>query len=127
MDEPFKICPKCSHQWHTREDFLSDPGLVIIGFMANLDEFGKGSYLFNHILPRNKCNGTLGVYVEDFMDLYEGPLYEDLHYGTEECFGHCARVDDLQRCKVKCRNAVAREIVQILIEKLSANKKGQKG
>ncbi len=120
----FKICPLCKHEWDTRENFLGDRYLSIIGFMADEDSLEKSAYLFNHVLPGKKCGGTLAVTVDQFLDLYDGPLYEDLKLGSQECSGYCARVDVLERCNAECRNAVARKIIHLLVNQLSQNHPG---
>jgi len=117
---PFKVCPKCKYEWKTRDDFLCDPSISLIGFMASLKDFDKGSYLFNHVLTDNRCNSTLAIYVSSFLDLYDGPIFEDLKAGSKESSGHCARVEDVERCNAHCRNAVAREIMHKIISILSA-------
>ena len=109
--KPFKICPKCDHEWETRDDFLQDASLFLIGFQAGYDESDRGLYLLNHLREKEKCNTTIAVEVENFMSLYDGPMYEDVIAGSAACSGHCAKVDDLTRCSVSCRNAIAREIM----------------
>jgi len=107
----FKICPKCDYEWQTRDDFLQDASLFLIGFQAGYAKSDKGFYLFNHLVEKDTCNSTIAVDVENFMSLYNGALYEDVHAGSETCSGHCAKVDDLARCSVPCRNATAREVM----------------
>ena len=54
--------------------------------------------------------------------MYKGEVYKDLKLGTEECSGHCAKVSDIEQCNAHCRNAVAREIMGEIINKLPAMK-----
>jgi len=109
--KPFKVCPKCDHEWQTRNDFLQDASLFLIGLQAGYGESDRGFYLFNHLIEKDKCNTTIAVDVETFISLYNGPMYEDVHAGNETCSGHCAKVDDLTRCSIPCRNAIAREVM----------------
>jgi hypothetical protein len=109
--KPFKICSKCDYEWQTRDDFLQDASLFLIGLQAGYGKFDRGFYLFNHLAEKDKCNSTIAVGVENFMSLYSGPMYETVHAGSEACSGHCAKVDDLARCSVSCRNATAREVM----------------
>jgi hypothetical protein len=115
----FKVCPKCQYEWKTRDDFLKDPFISLIGLMADDDDYQMGAYLFDHRLPGNRCSTTLALYVNNFLDLYDGPDYKDLKAGSEECSGFCAKVDALERCNNKCRNAIAREIMHKVINILS--------
>ena len=110
--DPFKICSKCAYTWDVRDDFLEDPSICLVGFQASSKETESGYYLFNHILEGDHCNTTLAVEVEDFMSLYKGTLFTDLKFESPMCELHCTHVDDLVRCPVECKNAVAREIMQ---------------
>jgi len=116
----FKVCTKCKTVWKTRDDFIQDPGIKIIGFMASREGVEKGVYLFNHLLPGNACNTTMGLFVADFMDLYAGPVYAELEMGGDNCSGHCKNIDDLQQCRAHCRNAMARDIIQELLQRNTA-------
>ena len=109
---PFKICTKCAYTWRVLDDFLKDPTICLVGFQANLTENEPGLYLFNHILEENRCDTTLAVDVETFWSLYKGTMFTDLKFKSPQCEGHCTRVEDLSRCRVECKNAVAREIMQ---------------
>jgi hypothetical protein len=121
--ETFKDCTKCKHAWTTRDEFLHDDEIVLIGFLANNDEFEKGAYLFNHVPAGNTCNTSFGLYVSSFLDMYEGKIYDDLKMGTEDCSGHCAKIDVISNCHAHCRNAVAREIMHKIVEILPAHLK----
>ena len=126
INDDFKFCKKCKTGWKTRELFLNDPNVVLIGFMANNDDYEKGIYLFNHVLPDDSCNTTLGLFVKGFMDMYDGDIYTDLKMGTDKCSGHCAKVDLIEECNVPCRNAVARKIMHKIIMILPAHKDRRK-
>ena len=107
----FKVCPKCEHEWKTRDDFLNDASIRLIGFQASYDPSDRGFYLFNHLSQNEGCNTSLAVNVENFVSLYNGPMYEDVRAGSEVCRGHCATIDDLAKCDAPCKNAVARDIM----------------
>jgi hypothetical protein len=59
--QAFKRCPICNQKWLTRDDFLSDPKIKLLGYQANFDELTLGAFLFNHEV----CLDTLGVMVAD--------------------------------------------------------------
>jgi hypothetical protein len=46
---PFKICPKCTHTWKAKDDFLQDKAVCLVGFQAYFKDTKPGYYLFNHI------------------------------------------------------------------------------
>jgi len=85
--------------------------LFLIGFQAGYRDSDRGLYPLNHLREKEKCNTAIAGEVENFMSLYDGPMYEDVDAGSAACSGHCAKVDDLTRCSVSCRNAIAREVI----------------
>ncbi len=110
----FQECPSCRLGWKTRDDLLKDKNLQLIGYQANLRDLEKGFYLFNHVISR--CLTTLSVSVNKFFDLYAIDRHTISSYGTEDCEGRCLRVSDLNRCRAKCKNAFAREILVSLLK-----------
>ena len=109
---PFKVCPDCKYVWKTREEFLSDPNLKIIGYQVDYNEPQGGLILFTHEIQG--CETTLAVRVKSFADFYNGPVCEDLLENTEECPGHCSNIDSLDPCFEKCKCSFARNILQSL-------------
>ena len=90
-DHPvFKICPMCGFRWESRESFLTDPSIAIIGYQACFTELTAGYFLFNH-----SCAGTLAILVEAMLDLYHGPVYAEPMVGSSECPQHCLHEDEL--------------------------------
>jgi hypothetical protein len=115
MDKPednqpvFKKCPLCGFPWERRSSFLSDPGIEIIGYQACFKNLTAGSFLFNH-----SCAGTLAILVEEFQDLYDGPVYEERKTGTDKCPQYCLHNEELARCPARCECAFVREIIQLV-------------
>jgi hypothetical protein len=109
---PFKICPTCAYIWKTRDDFLEDPSVCLVGFQINFKKTESGHYLFNHVLEGSRCNTTLAVEVEAFLSLYKGSTFMEVKFGSPTCEGHCKNVSDLAQCPVECKNAMARNIMQ---------------
>ncbi len=107
----FKTCSKCGFVWPERGSFLNDPNLRMIGYQADFEELMAGTFLFNHI-----CKTTLAIKAEDFLDLYDGPIFSERLEGTEECGGHCQHKNDLSPCPLKCECAYVREIVQVILK-----------
>jgi hypothetical protein len=108
-DLPFKKCHKCWFVWSTREAFLEDPDLTIIGYQVHFQELTAGLFLFNH-----SCGTTLAVEAGRFQDLYAGPIFDDNLAGTADCPEYCLRKNNLQPCPAKCEFAYVREIIQII-------------
>jgi hypothetical protein len=108
--QPFKKCSTCKASWHQRVDFLSDNGIELVGYQQNYLDMKAGYFLFNH-----SCENTLALSVVDFLDLYNGTLFETSLDGTEECTGLCQRPDNLAACPKKCECAFVRSIMQVLL------------
>ncbi len=108
----FKTCPNCGFVWETRNDFLSDASVFIIGYQAHFKDLSSGLFLFNH-----SCKGTLALKVSAFQDLYHGIVYKKRATGTDACPGYCLHEDILEPCSAECECASIREIVQILRKK----------
>lgn len=106
----FKECPDCGHVWDTREDFLADTQLELIGYRADLVDLIGGRLFAVHKVPG--CFSTLTVSLAAFWDLQRGAGHSERLEGDEQCPGHCRDVSDLATCDNPCDCAHAREIVQ---------------
>ena len=109
MTVMFKVCTKCATPWPTREDFLGDRGLKLVGYQANYKALEAGILLFNHT-----CRTTLALMAEDFKDLYNGPIFVERLTGGADCGGHCLHQDDLGPCPARCECAYVRHILQLI-------------
>lgn len=105
----FKRCHVCNSSWKTRDDFLADAGVVLIGYQSNFVAIEKGLFLFNH-----SCRGTLSIEIQVFADLYDGPIYQERKTGSESCAGYCLHRNVLKPCPAQCECAYVREILQLL-------------
>ncbi len=105
----YKHCPACNYEWLSREALLGDPDIELIGYQSNFRTLSAGIMLFNH-----SCKGTLGLSVEDFEDLYKGPIFEERYDGGPDCPNHCMHQGNLKPCPAQCECAYVREIIQIL-------------
>jgi hypothetical protein len=108
----FKRCPRCDFEWKTRSSFIADPDIVIIGYQTRFRNLTDGLFYFNH-----SCNGTMALKVDEFTDLYEGPVYEHRKTGGEDCPGHCLYKDNLDPCPAECECAYVREVIQVIKER----------
>ena len=105
----FKTCTMCEQIWKTRDDFVNDPDIDIVGYQVNFKELTTGLFLFNH-----SCGTTMAIPVKYFDDLYKGPVFSDRKTGSNQCPGHCLYGQDLEPCAAKCECAYVREIIQRL-------------
>ena len=109
MSANFKTCSKCGFAWPTREAFLDDPDLELIGYQVNFEELALGYFLFNH-----SCKDTLSLPAGDFMNLYKGHVFKERATGSDQCPGYCLHQDVLDPCPAHCECAFVREILQII-------------
>jgi hypothetical protein len=112
MEIYFKQCPNCGYRWNTRDEFLMDKSLEIIGYQANFKKLTAGLFYFNH-----SCRGTLALQAFLFGDLYEGPMFTERATGGDTCPGHCLHREELSPCPAECECAFVREIIQLIKEK----------
>ena len=108
----FKNCTCCGYIWTTREDFLSDPTIVLIGYQVQFNNLNLGYLLFNHHVE--DCETTMAIEAGDFTDLYDGPVYDKPLTTTDECPAYCLHKEDLRPCPAKCACAYVREVIQII-------------
>lgn len=105
----FKRCALCGAQWHSREQFLSDPGIELVGYQVNFSMLKLGLLLFNHA-----CKTTLAVYAKHFENLYDGPVFASRATGSEDCPGYCLHRCELRPCPTRCECAYIREILSVI-------------
>jgi len=105
----FHVCPNCAFSWNSRNDFLNDENVTIIGYQVHFEELTAGLFLFNH-----SCKGTFALEVSAFEDLYNGPVFRQKALGSEECPGHCLHESLLDPCPAQCECVFVREIIQVL-------------
>ena len=105
-----KQCTCCGQLWRTRDAFLDDSQLTIVGYQVDFSDLLLGFFLFNHLT----CESTIAVPAGLFRDLYDGPVYAHRATGTQDCPEYCLRKSELAPCPAKCECAYVREILQIV-------------
>jgi len=106
----FKSCTCCHTEWDSREDFLTDPQIDLVGYQVNFGKPRLGYFLFNHLI----CKSTLALKAGLFVELYDGPVFGERRTGSDTCRGFCLHPSELSPCTEKCECAYVREVVQIL-------------
>ena len=109
----FRTC-SCGHEWTSREDFLADPHVTIVGYQVNFEHLREGFFLFNHLAEG--CLTTLSIPAAMFLDLYSGRLFQDRLTGSFECSGQCLHQSNLAPCPAQCECAFVREVVNIVAQ-----------
>jgi len=102
-------CSKCGASWNSRNAFLSDPGVQLVGYQAHFKKLVAGFFLFNH-----SCKTTMAMKVSRFTDFYDGPMFVERKTGSEECPGYCLREDCKEACPAECECAYIRHVMIVL-------------
>ncbi len=113
--DPFKQCSYCNIVWSTRDEFLSDSAIRLIGYQPHYKNMEEGLFLFNHL----DCNSTLSIISQKFRDLYTGPLYtssklDDEQLNYDDCPDFCLFKNKMKGCLQQCERAFVSEIIQVL-------------
>lgn len=110
MNDYFKTCPFCSTVWTSREKFLRDREIELVGYQVDFEHVALGLFLFNH----NTCKTTLAIQARRLKDLYLGPVFKERRAGREECPGYCLRRSELEPCPAECECAWVRGLLQVI-------------
>ncbi|MBN2358467.1 MAG: hypothetical protein JXR83_03380 [Deltaproteobacteria bacterium] len=116
---PVRTCGACGQSWQRWSDFLRDPRVRILGLQVVPDLPAANLLVFEHA-----CGSTISVLAAKLRYLVEAPSAPaDLPslYGSDACGQECRRIENLNQCDRRCRNAVDRKLA-ILIDAL---KKGR--
>jgi hypothetical protein len=105
----FKQCNKCAFQWATRDEFLSDKTIEVVGYQVFFEDLELGLFLFNH-----SCHTTIAIEADLILDLYDGPIYLERKPGNRKCPGRCLNQNIVSPCSKECRCAFISEIMQII-------------
>jgi hypothetical protein len=105
----FKTCTLCGKKWGSREDFIGDPEVQLVGYQAHFEALTEGFFLFNHMRPG--CGSTIAIVVKSFVDLYHGPVFETQFRGGPSCPGYCLHTRAVNPCPQKCECSFVREVI----------------
>ena len=106
----FKKCTCCELPWFTRDEFLHDANIELIGYQANFCQLELGYFLFNHLI----CESTIAIPAGSFQDMHNGPVFSQRLTGTEVCQGFCDDIEALEPCEAQCECAYVRNVMQII-------------
>ncbi len=111
---PFKVCTKCGHEWHTKEQFVLDTSLRVYGYNAMFERPEDGVIILIHETP--DCEFSFSIRVGELADLHVGKRYRELRFLNPECEGKCFKVSNLTPCTADCSLRWARDVLQYLRE-----------
>lgn len=105
----FRAC-SCGYEWRSRDNFMSDPQVEVIGYQVNFEHLQEGFFLFNHLTEG--CKTTLAVPAGCFFDLHKGTVFKGHPTPAKECSGYCLRRENIAPCPIMCECAFVRDILQ---------------
>ena len=105
--EPFKTCTSCRAIWPTRDDFLTDPLISLVGYQPHFEELTAGLMLFTH----TACGTTLALEVAAFQTLKTSPVFTRRLTNTAACPGLCLHASALRPCPLACECAWVRDVL----------------
>jgi hypothetical protein len=106
----------CRKAWATREDFLEDPSLKLLGLqvVAELPDA-------NLIVWEHECGTSVSVLARRMHDLLSPPVDGDtwplpLLLNSPDCQQLCTSLENLLACDRPCRNAFDRRVMAWLVQ-----------
>jgi hypothetical protein len=110
----FRTCGSCGQEWRSWEDFVRDPGVRLLGLQAIINLPDANLLVFEHC-----CGSSVSVLASRFRQFL--PDSQDFSgraslRGTDQCSGHCLRLENLQQCDQPCINARDRRLILRLLE-----------
>ncbi len=86
-NETFKTCSFCHVKWETRDAFLGDSQLRLIGYQQHYEEQRLGFFLFIHSL----CQTTLSFDPKHLMDLNPMQVFRAEYHDSHHAPFYCLR------------------------------------
>ena len=112
---PFRICGSCKRSWPGWDDFVRDPDVRLLGLQSMVTHPDANLLVFEH-----GCGSSISILARRLRHLLPEPEPGDPParlLGTDQCRGHCRRLEDLEACDAPCSNARDRELI-LLVQRL---------
>jgi hypothetical protein len=107
---PFQVCGSCQNVWPTWESFVTDPAVRLLGLQSVINRQDINLLVFEH-----SCGSSISIFsrrLHHILPEANGAPVRLL--GTDQCRGHCVKVDDFEACDAPCANARDRTLVRFL-------------
>jgi hypothetical protein len=118
---PFQICGSCSRAWPTWDRFVLDPAVRLLGLQFEITNPDVNLLVFEH-----GCGSSISILSRRLRYLLPEPEPGDPPArlrGTDQCRGHCLRLEDLRACDAPCGNARDRELI-LLVQRMKEGELG---
>ncbi len=108
----FQACGACRRVWLTWDDFVLDPDIRLLGLQAVISHPHVNLLVFEHA-----CGSSISILARRLRHLLPAPALgapASRLLGTQECRGHCRRLEDIDSCDAPCSNAHDRELTRLV-------------
>ena len=111
----FQTCGACKYVWSAWDSFVLDPAVRLLGFqplISNPD--------FNLLVFEHSCGSSISILTPRLRHLLPEPEPDEPSVrllNTEQCRGHCRRLEDLAACDAPCSSARDRKLI-LLIQRM---------
>jgi hypothetical protein len=112
---PFQMCGACKRVWSTWDTFVLDPAVRLLGMQSLVTKPDANLLVFEHA-----CGSSISILTRRVRHLLPEPELGDPAgrlMGTDQCRGHCLRLEDLEACDAPCSNARDRELI-LLVQRM---------
>jgi len=109
---PFQICGSCKYAWTTWDEFVRDSAVRLLGLQSLATQPGFNLLVFEH-----GCGSSVSLLARRLRHLLPKPDTDaplPVLLGTEQCRGHCLRLEDLEVCTAPCSNVHDRALILLV-------------
>lgn len=112
MPDAFKTCTSCRASWSDRSAFLSDPGIVFVGYQVDFANPDPGYFLFNHDVEG--CGTTLALGARLFRDMSSHALDESSEQPENDGVRDCLYTSSGEPCPHRCECSFVKDVCSVL-------------
>jgi hypothetical protein len=112
---PFQVCRCCGRAWLSWDSFVLDPAVRLLGLQTATANTDVNLLVFEH-----GCGSSISILARRLRHLLPQPEPDvplPRLMGTDQCRGHCRRLEDLAACDAPCINARDRELI-LLVQRM---------
>ncbi len=109
---PFQRCGSCGRSWQAWDNFVLDPTIRLLGMQSEITKPDINLLVFEH-----SCGSSVSILSRRLRHLLPEPETGEPHallMGTDQCLGHCLRLEDLEACDAPCSNARDRKLIMLI-------------
>jgi len=105
----FKICPTCRNVWKSRDLYLQDSKIRLLGYQPHFENHTVGFFLFDH----QPCGTSMAIPLSVFRDVYPEPIFQS-HVPESEAPSLCLHSRASRMCPSECECSSVQQLIQII-------------